>query len=111
MLRTQFTETHKIGIAYAILTTVLFVFPPELPVTGSNMNYCIAAFAIVLIISVFQWIIDGRKNFKGPYIDESVFRAGSIGDMPIEVQIVGDSPVEEEKLEEKMEEEDGKSAA
>ena len=28
----------KIGIAYVIITTVLFLFPPELPVTGSNMS-------------------------------------------------------------------------
>jgi amino acid transporter len=29
---------NLIGLAYAIVTTVLFVFPPELPVTGSNMS-------------------------------------------------------------------------
>ncbi|KAF2497266.1 amino acid/polyamine transporter I [Lophium mytilinum] len=29
---------NLIGIAYVIVTTVLFVFPPELPVTGSNMS-------------------------------------------------------------------------
>lgn len=34
------------------------------------MNYCIAAFAIILIISAIQWFIDGRKNFKGPKIDD-----------------------------------------
>ena len=60
---------NLLGIAYVILTTVLFVFPPELPVTGSNMNYCIVAFAIVLIISIIQWIVDGRKNYKGPQVD------------------------------------------
>jgi choline transport protein len=30
--------TMKIGIAYVLVTTVLFLFPPELPVTGSNMS-------------------------------------------------------------------------
>ncbi|KAL8688197.1 MAG: hypothetical protein Q9224_004945, partial [Gallowayella concinna] len=28
---------NLLGIAYVIVTTVLFLFPPELPVTGSNM--------------------------------------------------------------------------
>jgi choline transport protein len=28
----------KIGIGYVIITTVLFLFPPDLPVTGSNMS-------------------------------------------------------------------------
>ncbi|KAF2466342.1 amino acid permease, partial [Lindgomyces ingoldianus] len=57
---------NLLGIAYVIVTTVLFVFPPELPVTASNMNYCIVAFAIILIISTVQWFVDGRKNFTGP---------------------------------------------
>lgn len=60
---------NLLGIAYVIVTTVLFVFPPELPVTGNNMNYCIVAFAIVLLISVVQWFIDGRKNYRGPKIE------------------------------------------
>ena len=60
---------NLLGIAYVILTTVLFVFPPALPVTGSSMNYCIVAFAIVLIISIIQWFVDGRKNYTGPQID------------------------------------------
>ncbi|KAK4505743.1 hypothetical protein PRZ48_003708 [Zasmidium cellare] len=65
------------GVAFTILTTVLFVFPPELPVTGNNMNYCIAAFAIVFIISMLTWIFDGRKNYTGPkiHIDENVLVA------------------------------------
>ncbi|OJJ84428.1 GABA permease GabA [Aspergillus glaucus CBS 516.65] len=58
-----------ISIVYISLTTVLFLFPPDLPVTGSNMNYCVAAFGIVFIISSFQWIVDGRKNFVGPRMD------------------------------------------
>lgn len=33
------------------------------------MNYCIAAFAIIVIISTFQWFIDGRKNYKGPQVE------------------------------------------
>ncbi|EKG12412.1 Amino acid/polyamine transporter I [Macrophomina phaseolina MS6] len=63
---------NLLGIAYVILTTVLFVFPPELPVSGSSMNYCIVVFAIVIIISMITWIFDGRKNFHGPRIDEGL---------------------------------------
>ncbi|KAF2860122.1 putative amino acid permease [Piedraia hortae CBS 480.64] len=55
-----------IGVIYVIITTVLFVFPPELPVTGENMNYCIVVFAVVLGVSVVQWWVDGRKNYVGP---------------------------------------------
>ncbi|KAL9129691.1 MAG: hypothetical protein Q9217_001933 [Psora testacea] len=60
---------NMLGIAYVIVTTVLFIFPPELPVTGSNMNYCIVAFFIILVISVVQWFVDGRRNYKGPQVE------------------------------------------
>ncbi|KAF2740743.1 GABA permease gaba [Polyplosphaeria fusca] len=58
-----------LGIIYVIITSVLFVFPPELPVTASNMNYCLVAFAIIILISTIQWFVDGRKNFIGPRTD------------------------------------------
>ena len=32
------TFKQQLGIIYVIVTTVLFLFPPELPVTGSNMS-------------------------------------------------------------------------
>lgn len=66
-----------IGLVYTIVTTVLFLFPPAIPVSGSTMNYCVVAFAIILIVSTIQWIVDGRKNFEGPRItiDESAHRA------------------------------------
>lgn len=76
---------NLLGIAYVIVTTVLFLFPPTLPVTGSNMNYCIVAFFIVIVISVVQWFVDGRKNYKGPVVelvgdDEAVYAADDLDD-------------------------------
>ena len=62
---------NLIGLAYTIVTTVLFLFPPAIPVDGSSMNYCIVAFAIVIIISVIQWVFDGRKNYTGPRAEVS----------------------------------------
>ncbi|KAJ6023597.1 hypothetical protein N7460_013992 [Penicillium canescens] len=61
-----------VSLSYISLTTVLFVFPPSSTVTGSSMNYCIAAFAVIIIVSVFQWIVDGRKNFTGPRFDMTI---------------------------------------
>ncbi|KAL4810210.1 amino acid/polyamine transporter I [Aspergillus unguis] len=66
---------NLIALAYISLTTVLFLFPPERHVTGSNMNYCVAAFGVILIISTFQWIVDGRKNFTGPRVDTEMLAA------------------------------------
>ncbi|KAG2024761.1 hypothetical protein GB937_003460 [Aspergillus fischeri] len=63
---------NAISLVYISVTTVLFLFPPELPVSGSSMNYCVAAFGIIIIISAIQWIIDGRKNFTGPRTDMDI---------------------------------------
>ena len=63
---------------------MLFVFPPELPVTGNNMNYCIVAFAIIIVISTIQWFVDGRKNFKGPHIDEAALKNAEVLGMPVD---------------------------
>jgi choline transport protein len=60
--------TNTIGVVWTIVTTVLFLFPPALPVDGTSMNYCIAAFAVIILISAIQWVVDGRKNFAGPRI-------------------------------------------
>lgn len=79
--RTNEASQPQLGVAYVIITSVLFVFPPELPVTGTNMNYCIVVFAIVIIISGITWILDGRKNYRGPKIDEGleVLEATKVG--------------------------------
>lgn len=66
---------NLVGVFYVIITTVLFVFPPVLPVTGSNMNYCIVVFFIWMVIAMVQWFVDGRKNFTGPKMD---FEAGHV---------------------------------
>ncbi|OOQ90677.1 putative amino acid permease [Penicillium brasilianum] len=70
-----------ISLVYVTLTTILFLFPPELPATGSNMNYCVAAFGIVFVISTITWIVDGRKNYVGPRIEVEVL-SGEHGDQP-----------------------------
>jgi len=69
---------NLIGVAYVIITTVLFLFPPALPATGSNMNYCVVVFFIILVVSVFQWFIDGRKNFTGPRVDIDALQNGEV---------------------------------
>lgn len=55
-----------IGLAFVVLTTVLFLFPPDLPVTGTNMNYTICAFAVVFIIAVIYWFTTAKKAYVGP---------------------------------------------
>jgi len=69
---------NLIGLAYVIVTTVLFLFPPDLPVTGSNMNYCVVVFFIIVVVSIVQWFVDGKKNFTGPRINVEALQNGEV---------------------------------
>ena len=36
---------------HGVLTTILFVFPSEIPVSADNMDHCVVAFGIILLIA------------------------------------------------------------
>lgn len=55
-----------VGISFTIITTIFFLFPPSLPVTGQNMNYAVVVLAMVIIFASVSWGLDGRKNYRGP---------------------------------------------
>jgi len=54
------------ALIFALVTGVVFTFPPFLPVTGTTMNYAVVVLAIVAIMAGAVWLTDGRKNFYGP---------------------------------------------
>lgn len=85
----------QVALSYIALTTVLFLFPPQRLVTGSSMSaliliplsihchtdsvdYCIVAFAIVVVISLLHWVIHGRRYFTGPREMTPIERRDSI---------------------------------
>lgn len=60
-----------IGLIFIVLTTILFLFPPESPVTWANMNYTIVAFVIIFLFALLHWFLDGQKNYHGPHVHTS----------------------------------------
>lgn len=55
-----------VGLLFTVLTTVFFLFPPELPATGSNMNYAVAVMFAVLLVATIHWIVNARRTYTGP---------------------------------------------
>jgi len=62
----------RFGIAiniYALLYTsymmVFFCFPQYLPVTGSNFNYALPIFALVVLMALLLWVVKARKHWPG----------------------------------------------
>lgn len=74
-----------INNAYACLYMIFVIFwsvwPPVTPVTASTMNYSVLVTGGVIIFSIVWYWIRGRKEYKGPLIDDevkAVMRIGSI---------------------------------
>ena len=57
---------NAVGLVFLTFAGIDFNFPQLGPVSGSNMNYCSAAFGVIGLISFVTWVFDGRKNFTGP---------------------------------------------
>ncbi|BEI87161.1 hypothetical protein CcaverHIS002_0705070 [Cutaneotrichosporon cavernicola] len=54
------------ALCFGLLTSVCFVFPPVIPVTGATMNYAVVVLAVVFTICGLLYAFDGRKKFHGP---------------------------------------------
>ena len=65
------------------------------------MNYCIVAFAIVIIISISQWYVDGKKNYTGPKLDVDAMNNGEVVGLvpePSNGDTAGDDLEDNEKI-------------
>ena len=52
-----------ISVVYCVITTVFFLFPAEPSPAPADMNYAIAVFGIMLIVSVGFWFLKGHKTY------------------------------------------------
>ena len=59
-------DIDGIALIWTSLIIVLFILPPEYPVTAINMNYASVGFGTVLIVSSLVYIFSARHWFKGP---------------------------------------------
>lgn len=51
------------SVIYCAITTVFFFFPEQPDPAPSDMNYAIAVFAVVLVVSMGFWVVKGRKAY------------------------------------------------
>lgn len=54
------------AIIFGTFVCIFAPFPPILPVTAVNMNYCGPVFGGLVILLLFDWVLRGRTRFKGP---------------------------------------------
>lgn len=55
------------GLIFATATSIFFVFPPAIPVeSGTSFNWVIVVVFVVLLMSGINWLVDGKRNYRGP---------------------------------------------
>ncbi|KAI9270486.1 amino acid/polyamine transporter I [Phascolomyces articulosus] len=60
------TIVGVLSSCWLLFTCCLFICPTEAPITADNMNYAIAPFAFIMLLSGGYFAIWGRKWFTGP---------------------------------------------
>lgn len=65
-----------ISVIYCAVTTVFFLFPTKPNPSGSDMNYAIAVFGVMLVVSVMFWYIKGHATYlRSREAEERMIRA------------------------------------
>ena len=62
---------NVVAILWICVIVVIFVLPPEYPVTLVNMNYASLGFGSVLLISSLVFLFSARHWFRGPQMNKS----------------------------------------
>lgn len=52
-----------VSVIYCAITTVFFFFPGSPNPTGTDMNYAIAVFGVMMIVTLSFWVIKGRVTY------------------------------------------------
>lgn len=75
------TINNAYACVYMIFVIFWSVWPPEYVVTPATMNYSVVVTGGIMILSTIWYFIRGRREYKGPLIDDEVaevMRVGSV---------------------------------
>lgn len=75
------TINNAYACCYMIFVIFWSVWPPATPVTASTMNYSVVVTVGIMMLSAIWYFVRGKKEYKGPLIDEevaSIMRVGSV---------------------------------
>jgi choline transport protein len=70
--------SNVVLLLWTLFTLVMYSFPYTQPVLPGNMNYVSAVYAVVVIIMGMDWMVRGRKSFRGVGERKTDVRGGSI---------------------------------
>jgi choline transport protein len=77
-----------ISVIYCLITTVMFFFPGEPAPSAADMNYAIAVFGVMIVVSLVFWVIQGRKTYlRMDPSEQVVLEAIHLEDSYVEVPV------------------------
>ena len=57
------TPINIISVIYCVITSIFFLFPGAPNPTPANMNYAIAVYGVMLVISLSFWFLQGQRTY------------------------------------------------
>ncbi|KAA8650196.1 hypothetical protein EYZ11_003942 [Aspergillus tanneri] len=81
---------NGISLVYCVITTVFFFFPSSPNPPASDMNYAIAVFGVMLVVSIGFWFVQGSRT----YLKTEDAIAEMIYAQRLENEVVGESKKE-----------------
>ena len=67
-------------LAWTVFTFVMYSFPAVMPVAPGNMNYVSAVYGVVGIVIAGDWLLRGRKGYRGQsqrHVDAGALMTGT----------------------------------
>lgn len=52
-----------VSVIYCVITTIFFLFPSAPNPSPADMNYAIAVFGVMLVVSLGFWFVQGKRTF------------------------------------------------
>jgi choline transport protein len=69
------TINNAYACTYMVFVIFWSVWPPATPVTASTMNYSVVVTGGIMLLSGLWYVIRGRREYKGPLVEEDAIRA------------------------------------
>jgi choline transport protein len=69
------TINNTYACLYMVFVIFWSVWPPATPVTANTMNYSVVVTGGIMLLSGLWYMIRGRREYKGPLVEEDAIRA------------------------------------
>ncbi|KAJ5156007.1 hypothetical protein N7492_008810 [Penicillium capsulatum] len=63
---------NYVAVIWVLFISIILFFPPQVPVTGANMNYAICVAAFIAVFALVWWWVAARGKYTGPQTNDTI---------------------------------------